>query len=198
LLDIALDLFSRKGYEGTTTKEIAATAGITEALVFRHFPSKQALYAAVMDSHTEAGGGVEWFEQIKYYMDRDDDAAVFREIARKIVACYRNDLPFERLTLFAALEGHEQGIARFRAFAVPVFEVLCEYIQRRQAAGALQGYDPGLILGAAAGMAQYFGMMTRMFGFDSHLSDEEVVETFTGILLAGIRAPGQPEQKNDR
>ena len=51
LLDTALDLFSRKGFEGTTTKEIAAAAGVTEAIIFRHFPSKHALYADLIDEH---------------------------------------------------------------------------------------------------------------------------------------------------
>jgi AcrR family transcriptional regulator len=40
LLDAALELFSRKGFGGATTKEIAASAGVTEAIIFRHFPSK--------------------------------------------------------------------------------------------------------------------------------------------------------------
>ncbi len=52
LLDAALELFSHKGYGGTTTKEIAAAAGVTEAIIFRHFPTKQALYTAVLDSKT--------------------------------------------------------------------------------------------------------------------------------------------------
>jgi TetR/AcrR family transcriptional regulator len=37
LIDVAIDLFSRKGFGGTTTKEIAAAAGVTEAIIFRHF-----------------------------------------------------------------------------------------------------------------------------------------------------------------
>src|SRR4029078_10232050 len=50
LLEIALNLFAKKGFNGTTTKEIAAATGVTEAVIFRHFPHKQALYQAVLDS----------------------------------------------------------------------------------------------------------------------------------------------------
>src|SRR5687767_11784534 len=39
----ALPLFARKGFAGTTTRELAEAAGISEALLFRHFPSKQLL-----------------------------------------------------------------------------------------------------------------------------------------------------------
>jgi AcrR family transcriptional regulator len=49
ILDIALNVFSKKGLNGATTKEIAAAAGVTEAIIFRHFPTKQALYQAVLE-----------------------------------------------------------------------------------------------------------------------------------------------------
>ena len=44
----AVPLFARKGFAGTTTREIAEAAGISEALVFKHFPSKQTLYAEIL------------------------------------------------------------------------------------------------------------------------------------------------------
>jgi TetR/AcrR family transcriptional regulator, transcriptional repressor of aconitase len=47
ILDSALPLFARKGFAATTTKEIAQTAGVSEALIFKHFPSKASLYEAI-------------------------------------------------------------------------------------------------------------------------------------------------------
>ena len=47
----AVPLFARKGFAGTTTREIAEAAGISEALVFKHFPSKQLLYAEILRWH---------------------------------------------------------------------------------------------------------------------------------------------------
>lgn len=44
----AAPLFARKGFSGTTTKEIARGAGVSEALLFQHFPSKAALYQAIL------------------------------------------------------------------------------------------------------------------------------------------------------
>jgi len=44
----AVPLFARKGFAGTTTKELAETAGISEALLFRHFPSKKQLYDEIL------------------------------------------------------------------------------------------------------------------------------------------------------
>lgn len=39
--------FAEKGFHGTTTRELAAAAGVSEALLFKHFPTKEALYAAM-------------------------------------------------------------------------------------------------------------------------------------------------------
>jgi AcrR family transcriptional regulator len=44
----ALPLFARKGFVRTTTKEIAEAARVSEALVFKHFPSKAALYEEIL------------------------------------------------------------------------------------------------------------------------------------------------------
>ena len=44
LLDAARELFARRDYRSTTTREIAETAGVTEHLLFRHFGSKAALF----------------------------------------------------------------------------------------------------------------------------------------------------------
>src|SRR5260370_3705064 len=47
IVDVAVPLFARKGFAGTTTKEIAEAAHVSEALVFKHFPSKAALYEEI-------------------------------------------------------------------------------------------------------------------------------------------------------
>src|SRR5439155_3764076 len=42
IIAAAASLFAQKGFNGTTTREIAKTAGISEALLFRYFPTKSA------------------------------------------------------------------------------------------------------------------------------------------------------------
>src|SRR5579871_704737 len=105
LVDAALEVFSRKGFEGTTTKEIAAAAGVTEAIIFRHFPSKLALYTAVLDNHVQSAELQDLLAEIKSCMERNDDGALLRAIAAGILTSYRRDGRGERVLLFAALEG---------------------------------------------------------------------------------------------
>jgi len=43
-------VFAEKGFDGTTTRELAEAAGVSEALLFKHFPNKEALYMAMQHS----------------------------------------------------------------------------------------------------------------------------------------------------
>ena len=40
-------VFAEKGFDATTTRELATAAGVSEALLFKHFPTKEALYSAM-------------------------------------------------------------------------------------------------------------------------------------------------------
>jgi AcrR family transcriptional regulator len=55
----AVPLFARKGFAGTTTKEIAEAAKVSEALVFKHFPSKAALYEEILRQGCQGDPGFE-------------------------------------------------------------------------------------------------------------------------------------------
>jgi AcrR family transcriptional regulator len=59
ILDAARKLFVDKGFERTTVRQLAEAAGVSEALLFRHFPSKEALYSAIhVSSFKEEGSKV--------------------------------------------------------------------------------------------------------------------------------------------
>src|ERR1051325_9884398 len=49
IAEVAMRLFSERGFRGTTTKEIAQAAGVSEAIIFRHFATKEERYTAIID-----------------------------------------------------------------------------------------------------------------------------------------------------
>jgi AcrR family transcriptional regulator len=55
ILGAATPIFARMGRAGATTKDIAKAAGISEALLYKHFPAKEALYAELERHCVEAG-----------------------------------------------------------------------------------------------------------------------------------------------
>src|SRR5262245_19350802 len=50
LLAAALEIFAEQGFHGTPTRELAKHAGVSEALVFHHFPTKDALIQALIEA----------------------------------------------------------------------------------------------------------------------------------------------------
>jgi AcrR family transcriptional regulator len=58
IVEAAMPLFARKGFSGTTTREIAEAARISEALLFKHFPTKGALYQDMLRSGCSADPGL--------------------------------------------------------------------------------------------------------------------------------------------
>jgi AcrR family transcriptional regulator len=59
IISAAGRVFVEKGFYGTTTRELAEAAGVSEALLFKHFPNKEALYSAIqMSCFKEEGSKV--------------------------------------------------------------------------------------------------------------------------------------------
>lgn len=53
ILKAALELFAREGYHAVSTSKVAKKAGVSEALIFRHFESKEGLLKAILDEGSE-------------------------------------------------------------------------------------------------------------------------------------------------
>src|ERR1700728_4417810 len=150
LIDVAIDLFSRKGFAGTTTKEIAAAAGVTEAIIFRHFATKQDLYKAILDARCSTPDTQAWFSEAQQFMDANDDEGLFRALITTIIHCNRDDPRFERLMLHAALEGNELAIMHHNQCSLPIGQKLIAYIEKRQREGAIRQVDPVAAIFAVA------------------------------------------------
>ena len=187
LIEVAIDLFSEKGFSGTTTKEIAAAAGVTEAIIFRHFATKQDLYKAILDYKCGIMSASSWFDEIQVLIEVNDDIGLFRYLIAKIIAFDREQPKFARLLTRAALEGHELAIMHHTQMAMPVGLKFKEYVAERQAAGAIRGTDPTVALLAIAGIGQYYAMQKYVYRH-SHLDfdDDWMSDVLLDILMDGL------------
>src|SRR3954465_9680474 len=57
ITEVAGRLFGERGYAGTRLEDIAAAAGVTKPVVYRHFDSKKSLYLALLERHRADLGG---------------------------------------------------------------------------------------------------------------------------------------------
>lgn len=71
ILDAALEVFSRRGYNGASIDEIAQAAGISKALIYEHFPSKKDLHVSLLERHTQ-----EIFVRLSQTADTEDPGEV--------------------------------------------------------------------------------------------------------------------------
>jgi AcrR family transcriptional regulator len=53
IVDAAGRLFGERGYAGTRLDDVAAAAGVTKPILYRHFESKRALYLALLERHRD-------------------------------------------------------------------------------------------------------------------------------------------------
>ena len=99
LIEAALTLFSRKGFRGTTTKEIAEAAGCSEATLFKHFATKDELYSAILETKTQLDATL---AQAMQAAARKDDIRVFRTVGLNGLTQMEHDTSLLRLLLFNA------------------------------------------------------------------------------------------------
>jgi TetR/AcrR family transcriptional regulator len=187
-IDAALHLFCTRGFRGTTTRAIAEAAGVSEALLFRHFATKQDLYAAILRTKAEQSGFKAQLRSFRRHARQTNDAALVEELVRAVLDSYRRDPEFQRLMLYAALEGHELAKASQQIFARPTFAFLRRYVVKRQAAGVLRPGDPGLLVVALVALPAHFALVNSLLGVKlAGESEGDTVDLFTRLILDGVR-----------
>jgi len=200
ILRVAVTLFSQKGFRGTTTREIAIAAGVSEAMVFRHFANKRELYAAILDHKASSGDTLNPEGIVAEAMAKKDDRAVFERLALAALEHHECDQEFQRLLMYSALEGHELADMFFEKFVKSVYELLGGYVRERQQEGAIAQGEPALIVRAFIGMIIHHSINNNLWDPKRRLldvSNADAATFFTDILLKGIGGP-QPPANNGR
>ena len=186
LISAAASLFAANGFTGTTTKQIAKAAGVSEALLFKHFPTKHALYTAILAEKAQYS---ELREAVEESTEKRDDERLFT-----LLASYRirkgADPTMLRLLLFSALEGHELSNMFFQQQYRIFHDFLAGYIRRRIEDGAFRPVDPMLAAKAFFGVILHHRLLHDIFGLPMHLSHEASVVEYVSLFLGGlIRQP---------
>jgi AcrR family transcriptional regulator len=192
IMRAASGLFARHGYGGTTTRQIAERARINEALLFRHFPSKEKLYWTIIEEQCSARGRK---DKIKEILERGgSDHEVFAAIAREFLTRNARDTELTRLLWFTALESHSLSRRFFRTYVAVYYEALAEYIRRRTSEGAFRHVDPLLSARGFLGMVVYHFLVQELFGGEKYqkFDPEAVADSLAGIWLNGMQNGKDP------
>ena len=105
ILEKALELFSTQGYDSVSVGEIAKAVGIKAPSLYNHFPSKQAIFDAIMES-TAAQYEADTDQINIHVQNAEQDIPVFTEISE--------DALFEKVRQIFEYSLHSEAISRFR------------------------------------------------------------------------------------
>jgi AcrR family transcriptional regulator len=195
ILQVAMRLFSQHGFRGTTTKEIAQAAGVSEAMVFRHFANKEELYSAIIDHKACADNFQLPCDVVPEAVASKDDRAVFTGLALAMMRHHEHDTEFLRLLTHSALEGHELAHMFWDRNVRGMYDFLGSYIRDRQREGAMRDVDPAIVVRGFLGMVIHHSLNNLLWDKRRLLLDitnERAAVEFTEILLRGIATNPDP------
>lgn len=195
IVEAAIERFARHGFRGTTTRELAAAAGVSEPVLYQHFATKRDLYTAIVD-HLIAKTHERFDEKARSLAPDCTDREFFQWLGEAIISYYTDTPEQIRLLLFSALEGHDLADLWYRKATVEFIRWVEQYVEKRVAEGAFAGMEPEVAARAFIFMVAHYGFSAMLF--PEHrlpLENSQVVAKFVDIFLNGILAEGSDSRK---
>ena len=180
----AIRLFAEKGFRGTTTRELAAAAGITEPVLYQHFRNKRDLYSAIIE--LQAGVFGEHAAEVLKLAAGDDDRAFFHAVGGLILARFASNPDIPRLLLFSSLERHELAELFFERISAGFQKLVAAYIRRRERQGAFRKVRADVAARGFIGMISYHGMFGLLLPKRFGKPGKRLVEELTALFLEGL------------
>jgi len=190
IMQVATNLFALQGFEGTTTRQIAEHAGVSEAVIFRHFPRKETLYWAIIDYKCQVARKPETL--LTTLHSSGDDREIFTSIAEQILRRNTEDSTLSRLLLFSALENHRLSGRFFRTYVAMNYELLAKHIRKRIRERKFRRVDALLAARGFLGMIAYHFLIQELFGGKRYqrFDPKRVSQVMVDVWLRGMRLKG--------
>lgn len=151
ILETALSLFGSQGFDGTSTKQIAQAASVTEGLIFHYFPTKEDLLAAVLETRHSFIG------ELREHL-LNAEARPAREVLNSLAHGWMSTLRRESAittVLFSSAMTHPRVGQALEALIQEGVSRLSLYLQARVQAGELRADLPL----AHSALSFYSGLM---------------------------------------
>ena len=185
IVRVATSLFVKKGFKGTTTREIAGRAGISEAVIYKYFANKEDLYRAIIDARcNDELGSSRLMGSIRAKEGRE----LFHSLALFLIRENTRDQTLMRLLLRSALEQQELSEVFIRTKGLELIDMLETEIRRLVESGEFREIHAGLAARAFLGMVLHYVMTQEIYGLKKYFSFpvEEAARTFVDIFFDGI------------
>ncbi len=186
IVRVAAGLFAKKGFKGTTTREIARKAGISEAVIFKHFSCKEELYKAIIDFCCADQSGQ---SRLMAGLQGKQGREVFLSVASFLLDEHENNPAFLRIFTYSALEQQSLSELFIQTMGAQLLEFLEGHIRELAKEGSFRSIDPAICARAFLGMVIHYVTAQELYGFKRRFSrsNRTVAETFVDIFFEGMR-----------
>ena len=192
IIDKAIELFSANGFTGTTTRRLSEAAGVSEAALYMHFDTKEALYEAII--RRKARDSASFTERLDALAESPPEE-FFGAVARFMLETHSRDTGFLRLLLYSGLERHALFQMFFESQVREMGDRIRSYIERQQQVGAFRPCDPRIAVRAFMGMLVHHLLVQEVFKVRELgvFGLEQVAPVFVTIFLDGLRPTATSE-----
>jgi AcrR family transcriptional regulator len=185
IVEAAVQLFSRQGYKGTSTREIAHLAGLNEATLFRYFARKADLFWAAAESRLNR---LKLGRELQNGLATDmDPEIVLPMLVDFLVKEISEDSELMRLLYVAGFEfpGSEQMV---RDHLGPIFDSVNAYFSRCAARGVIRDLEPTFTtLGLAGAVSAHQNLHQLFTGRDLLPDPQTFAPAYAQFWLNALR-----------
>lgn len=186
ILQAALKLFARQGYEGTTTKDLALAAGVAEGTLFRHFSNKKAILIEVATK-----GWVEILTDLLTELSEMGSYKAVAQVMRRRMLRMAESSDLMRVCFMEA-QFHPELRDRIQTdVIVKMTDVAEAFFETAMDKGIYRRMDPRIVARVFLGMFAVAGFsdQTIMEPNASPQAMKEMAEGLADIFLNGVLAP---------
>jgi len=191
LVEAAVQLFSRQGFKGTSTRDIAQLAGVNEATLFRYFARKVELFWAAAESRLN---GLKLGRELQNGLASDLDPDVIVPMLASFMVENMSEHPELLRLLYVArfeLPGADEV---FREHLGPIFDAVHAYFSRCAAKGLIRNLDPTIAtLGLAGAVSAHLDLHKFFTGRDVQWDAENAAPIYAQLWLSALQQ--KPKQE---
>ncbi|MCU4138998.1 MAG: DNA-binding protein [Thermodesulfobacteria bacterium] len=183
ILESALKLFSRKGYLGATTKEIAKEAGIAEVTLFRYFHSKEVLFEEVINNYSF----LPKLKEILKKVETQSYKEVLKIIAFEFLKLLESKKDLIRI-MHSEMQRYPEKIKKIYENVIEnTFKLLSNYFQKLQKEEILKEFNSELAARAFLGMffSYFYAKEIKEFLNLQKEDVNQIIETYIDIFING-------------
>ncbi|MFH1278543.1 MAG: TetR/AcrR family transcriptional regulator [Candidatus Eisenbacteria bacterium] len=149
ILETATRIFARKGFEGTTTKDLAKACGVSESALYKHFPSKEAIFENVLQRKIGSFDFEHFLSGLPQELGLPE---TLETVARKILDIGLADPLIQKLFLAATLAGSPEAKRFYLSWRLPFIEFLERRIRIGIERGEIRDLNPQITARAFVGL----------------------------------------------